>query len=100
MPFKTQLPANITTAQEAETFLRSLWTNGEAFHWDDSPKDIIWGEPEPTEAELTQLAKLMDQSHEVCNKAYPRTEGAENWGVWALPVVEDMLADIRKQMED
>ena len=56
---KTNLPSAINTIEEAETFLRVLHENGEAFHPDDNAHDIVWCTSAPSRKELEQLNKLM-----------------------------------------
>lgn len=60
---KTQLPEQITTQEEAETFLTQLWENKEVFHPEDSAHDVIWStipkEQQPTPKECERLNDLM-----------------------------------------
>lgn len=65
---KTVLPDSIKTKEQGEAFLRELWSNGEAFHPDDSAHNTVWTVPEeqvPTEAECDQLDRLMDECLQV-----------------------------------
>ena len=63
---KTNLPAEIKSVAQAETFLTELHKNGEAFHPEDSALDIIWDTCEaPTRSECVQLNSLMSDIYEL-----------------------------------
>lgn len=58
---KTVLPQSITTAEEAKKFLQDLDNNGELFHPEDDPREIVWSCRVPTVCELRMLSDLMQQ---------------------------------------
>jgi hypothetical protein len=61
---KTKLPSAITTIEEAKSFLRELYVNGESFHPEDAAQDIVWALPkeqQPTTNECIKLNNLMNE---------------------------------------
>lgn len=62
---KTILPESITTAEDAKAFLSELEANGESFHPDDDPKDIVWSCDPPTAEQCDRLSELMYQCTQI-----------------------------------
>ena len=57
---RTSLPSEITSGEEATSFLTELYNNNEDFHPEDDAFDIIWQTTEVSDDEKTQLNKLMN----------------------------------------
>lgn len=84
---RTVIPQTITNAQEADAFLRSLEANGEGFHYDDPPSEIIKGlsgEPLFTPEEAAQVQRAINQIRQVCN-------------LWELPVIYEILEEASRE---
>lgn len=58
---KTILSQAITSVQEAENFLTTLYNNGESFHPEDDAHDVIFPGTQPYIAECDKLNSLMEQ---------------------------------------
>jgi len=68
----TVLPNSISTIEEAKAFLKALYDNGESFHPDDDPADIIMdrtGTPLFSPSEATLVSERMAEVWEQFNKA-------------------------------
>ena len=63
---KTILPESISTVKEAKAFLTDLHNNNEAYHPEDSAKEIIWKTCNaPTPEECEHLDKLMNDIYSI-----------------------------------
>jgi hypothetical protein len=62
---KTNLDIQITTAEEAKSFLTDLFTNGEHYHPEDDAFDVQFAgmETQPSKEERGALNALMDQAY-------------------------------------
>lgn len=57
----------IETPEEAKQFLKDLHDNGELYHPEDSAKDIVFNNINPTEQEREALNNLMEQVYKVAD---------------------------------
>lgn len=57
---KTNINNVLTSVEEAEQYLKDLFTNDEAYHPEDDAQDIIFGF-DVTKAERTQMNMRMDE---------------------------------------
>jgi len=67
---KTIIPSVITTSEDAKKFLTDLFSNGEAYHPEDSAQDIINFETREnifTNVEAYSLDELMMQVYDVAD---------------------------------
>lgn len=64
---KTKLPKGIATEEQAKTFLDELVANGEHFHPDELPSNIVDGNGERrfTDADAEKLQELFDEISEL-----------------------------------
>lgn len=75
---RTQLPQQLTNADEVSAFISALIANDEMFHLDDDASEIIDGRTDErlfTDEEADKINELMQQAFNICE-------------VWNLPVVE------------
>jgi hypothetical protein len=63
---KTNLPEQLTTAEEAKSFLRELYKNGESYHPDDDAQMVALEDVRTfTSTEAKNLNALMKQCYEL-----------------------------------
>lgn len=75
---KTIIPERITTPAQANEFIENLYNNGELYHIDDEPADIINGitsAPLFTPEEAARVNTAIRQVFEACDP-------------WELPIMQ------------
>lgn len=87
------IPNAIKTTRDAETFLVKLAHNGQWYHFDDNPKDVLNASGPAFTAEEARIYKdRMDQVFDVCDKHYGKKNGAGLWEGLIKNVFVDYVA--------
>lgn len=62
---QTNLKTTIETQEQAKTYIRELWKNGELYHLEDNAKDVVWDPCLPSETEMLLLDSNRDKIFKV-----------------------------------